>query len=122
MARSGLHLVIFMFLWGIIFSFIPLPFTYKQLALIGLGLFYCLLSWTSISFIRAISIFLLYKISPLLHKQGQLLHLLTIICLVTLIWNPAQLLFLDFQLSFGLTLALAWFGQIKLQRKFLQNC
>lgn len=117
LARSGLHLVIFILLWELIFSFIPLPFNIKQSLLIMLSIIYCSLSWTSVSFIRALAIFLIYKTSPLFNIRPNVLHLLTIICLSMLIINPTLLLFLDFQLSFGLTFALIWFGYLQQQKR-----
>ncbi len=122
LARSGLHLVIFIFLWNIIIRFIPIAFIFRQILFIFLGAIYCGLTWTSIPFIRAISIFFLYKIGPLLNARTNTTHLLAIICLMMLLNNPSLLFFLDFQLSFGLTFALAWFGQLKLQKRtLLQN-
>ena len=119
LARSGLHLVIFILLWSFILSFIPLSFFINQIILIILSLLYCSMSWTSVSFFRALSVFLLYKIMPLTNLRTQTFYLLLTVCLATLIYNPIQLLFLDFQLSFGLACALAWFGQLLLQKRYV---
>jgi len=113
LARSGLHLIIFILLWNFLFSFIPLPFRHKQLILLLLSCIYFVLSWTSISFLRAFYTFVLYRACLLLSVPANFLHLLTLVCLTTLIINPMQLFFLDFQLSFGLTFALVLLNHIQ---------
>ena len=117
LARSGLHLIIFIFLWNFLLNLLPLPFFFKQSLFIVLVSIYVLLSWTSISFIRAFVSFLLYKLCIIIKTPPQFLHLLTITTCCVLLYNPIQLFFLDFQLSFGLTYALAWFNLINTQKK-----
>lgn len=117
LARSGLHVAIFILLWQLILSFIPLPFMYKQLCLLILGIVYFLFSWSSISFIRAFLIFILYRFCTLFNLQMNFLHLLSLVCFFVLLNNPIQLFFLDFQLSFALTFALALLSQLQSQRK-----
>ena len=119
LARSGLHMVIFICIWYFILNLLPISFRLKQIILIGIGLVYHFLSWPSISFIRALYSFLLFKSCTLLKVPSQLLHLLTIVTIVVLVHNPMQLFFLDFQLSFGLTFALAWFNHVAIQQSFL---
>ena len=122
-ARSGLHLMLFIFLWQLLFRLIPIPFAYKQWILIIFGIVYFFLSWASISFLRALFIFFAYKISPFFNTRVNLLHFLSLTALFMLINNPVLLFFLDFQLSFGLTFALVLFGQLQRQKKnLLQNC
>lgn len=116
LARSGLHMVIFIFSWHMLLNLLPLSLLFKDFFLIFLSVIYYLLSWSSISFIRAFTSFILYKFCNVLKVQSQLLHLLTIVTLAVLIINPMQLFFLDFQLSFGLTFALAWFNNIHTKR------
>lgn len=113
LARSGLHMVIFIFVWQVLLGLLPLPFVFKQISLILLTIIYCLLSWTSISFIRAVLSFLLLKLCTLLFLRTNFLHILTIVCFTVVLHNPLQLFFLDFQLSFGLTFALALFSQLQ---------
>lgn len=113
LARSGLHLVIVLSVYEKILRTIPLPFGLKQLILIILATIYFLLSWPSISFIRAFLVFLLYKLFMLTYTQTNFLHILTLSCIIILITNPFQLFFLDFQLSFCLTFALALINQYK---------
>jgi len=123
LARSGLHLVIFILLWGFVLAYVPFSFRKKQITLILLSLLYYNMSWTSISFIRAFSVFLLYKLSPLVNIRTSGISLIFLVCLLTLIFNPIQLLFLDFQLSFSLACALAWFGQLQRQKRpLLKKC
>ncbi len=112
LARSGLHLVIFVALWRFLLNLIPLSFYVKQFIILLLCCIYFVFSWSSISFIRAFASFILYKLSLLLKLQSHFLHILTLVCFTSLVINPIQLFFLDFQLSFALTFALAWFGQV----------
>ena len=112
LARSGLHLAIFVLIWHAIFRVVALPFMAKQIIILFLSILYYLLSWPSASFIRAFSLFILYKLCTLDRKPFHFLHLLTLVCFSFLIINPIQLFFLDFQLSFALTFALAWFNQL----------
>ncbi len=107
LARSGLHIVIFIIIWQLILNLVPLPIKTKNLLLILISLIYLAFSWPSLSFMRAFFIFILYQFSKLFDKQANFLHLLTLICLLILIKNPIQLFFLDFQLTFALTFALS---------------
>lgn len=109
LARSGLHLIFFIFLWYLLLRFLPISYNLKHLILVIITIVYSIFSWTSISFVRALLTFLIYKIGSLFTFQTNLLNLLSIICFITLLINPIQLFFLDFQLSFGLTAALACF-------------
>ncbi|MCK4517765.1 ComEC/Rec2 family competence protein [Candidatus Babeliales bacterium] len=106
LARSGLHIVFFILMWLYLFRLIPVGFMTKHLLLLLLTLVYAALSWTSIAFIRALSLFLLYEAGFLLSKQTTILHLFLLVTYGVIFWNPMQLFFLDFQLSFGITYAL----------------
>ncbi len=108
LARSGLHLVIIVSLCALLLKCAPAPFAVKQILLLAAVLFYSLLSWSSISFIRALLIFLMYTYCQLSRTPNHFLQLLLLCCFILLLINPLYLLFLDFQLSFGLTFALAW--------------
>lgn len=112
LARSGLHLVLVVFVWDLLLNLIPISFLLKQIALVILTIFYCFCSWSSISFVRAFLVFALYKVCLIAKLPINVLHILSIVTLGVLIVNPAQLFFLDFQLSFGLTYALAWFNHV----------
>lgn len=122
LARSGLHLVLIVALWAWFFRIIPIPFMYKELCIALLVLIYAILSWSSISFIRALSTFFLCKIcSGLWHHYYHNLHLLTITAFYLLIQNPLHLFYLDFQLSFGITFALAWLHLLKTYQTKLES-
>lgn len=117
LARSGLHLVIFGIIWHFILGFLPLLFFWKQLFLITLISCYSILSWASVSFNRALIMFFIAKFCLLARKRLHYVHLITLATFLVLIFNPLQLFYLDFQLSFGLTFALAWFSHIQQHKK-----
>ncbi len=108
LARSGLHLAVVIAIYEAALRFIPLPFIAQHLLLLLLGILYYLLSWSSISFIRAFIMFLYYKLSALAQLPTHFLHILLATCYIILLTNPMHLFFLDFQLSFCLTFALGW--------------
>lgn len=116
LARSGIHLTIFIFTWKTILYLLPFSFILKQYILTILSMIYFFFSWPSISFARAFSIYLLYQLCNIAKKPIHFLHLFFLTCFLFLILNPMQLFFLDFQLSFSLTFVLAWFNQLY-QRK-----
>ena len=117
LARSGLHLVIFVIIWHFILSLLPLSYILKQLFLIMLILAYALLSWSSVSFERALLMVLIYKWCLLARSPSHYVHLVVLVTALVLCINPLQFFFLDFQLSFGLTFALAWFNHIEARKK-----
>lgn len=107
LARSGLHLIIFILLLQLILRYIPIPLLSKQLVTLLVTGFYALLTWPSISFSRAYTGFLWCMFCKISGLQINIVHtILMLICLFLFI-NPSLLFFLDFQLSFGLTLVLA---------------
>ncbi len=110
LARSGLHLVIFIYLLAMLLRLLPISLFAKECLLLILCIIYHIFSWSSVSFLRAFITFLCYKLCTLLGLPSHILHILTIACAIILIFNPIQLFFLDFQLSFGLTFILAWFN------------
>lgn len=117
LARSGLHLVIFILALNYCLRRIPLAFAYKKLLLACICILYYLLSWSSISFVRALLTFFWYTAYTLCNLQidgPRIVMLVTIICLLH---NPMLLFFLDFQLSFGLTLVLAIITRYTTDRK-----
>ncbi|MGE0206455.1 MAG: ComEC/Rec2 family competence protein [Candidatus Babeliales bacterium] len=112
LARSGLHLVIFIAIWEFFLSLIPLSFIVKQILLIIISCIYVLCSWTSLSFARSLLGFFIYKLGILLEKPIHPLHLITTVTIATLAYNPFFLFSLDFQLSFGITFLLTWISFI----------
>jgi ComEC/Rec2-related protein len=116
LARSGLHLVLLAFCWSYLMRKMVLPFLLKQF-LLGIFMYlYHLLTWPSISFMRALITFFIYRSATLSKQTVQPLHVLALTSLFVLLHNPVQLFFLDFQLSFGLTFALAWFNEVSLRK------
>lgn len=117
LARSGLHLVLFVIIWELLLKLLPIPWFFKQYILLFFVLVYWLLSWMSVSFLRAFITFIFYKAYSLLLFPINGLHLLSLVTFLVLVLNPLHLFFLDFQLSFGLTFALIWFNAITHARK-----
>lgn len=112
LARSGLHLIFFIPLLMLLISMLPLPFFIREiLALLIIGM-YGLFSWTSISFLRACCCFFMLRIGMLFSFFMSPLHILMLTALLVLLNNPLQLFFLDFQLSFFLTLTLLWMNHV----------
>lgn len=117
LARSGLHLVIFVIIWHFILGLLPLSYLLKQLFLLLLIFTYALLSWSSVSFERALLMVIIYKLCTISGSACHYVHLIIFVTALVLCNNPYQLFFLDFQLSFGLTFALAWFNYIQARKK-----
>lgn len=115
-ARAGLHLVIFVSIWMFILSFLPISWFWRQWLMILLSGTYFLLTWPSIPFNRAFFTFLLTKIFTLFGYRSYYVPTLSIVVLITLLIHPMYLFCLDFQLSFGITYALAWFNEIRSQK------
>ena len=119
LARSGLHLIIFIILWEFLLKLLPLSFNAKNIIMCLITLIYVLFSWTSVSFARSFAGFMFYKMSTLFYQQVHPIHLITIITFCALIINPLYLFFLDFQLSFGITFLLTWANYITMQRTLI---
>ena len=118
LARSGLHVMLIICTWYIILQYIPVHFFIKQCILLLLIYFYHALTWPSVSFLRALFTCIMYKTSVMLNVSLKSMHVLTVIMYLMLFYNPLWLFYLDFQLSFALALALAWFTELnfKIQR------
>ena len=113
LARSGLHLVIFIVLWQLLLRIFPLPYLCKQGILTIITIVYFLLSTSSISFMRALIVFILLKAGVIFGRIMNPMHILCLTAILILLYNPMQLFFLDFQLSFLLTFALCWVTQFE---------
>jgi predicted membrane metal-binding protein len=111
LARSGLHLAVFILIWQIFFSLLPIPWSLKQMLMLLISCTYLLFSWSSISILRAFSTFAFVRIFLFLKRPYDFFHLLCAIWILFLIINPTHLFFLDFQLTFLLTGALVWFSK-----------
>lgn len=114
LARSGLHLILFIALWQLLFRGIALPFALKHIFISIMVFLYYLLSWSSVPFTRSCLTYFGYIVCTLFDRQIDSLHILTLVIWSILLLNPMHLFALDFQLSFGLTFALIWFSQNKL--------
>jgi ComEC/Rec2-related protein len=117
LARSGLHLIIFIMLWHYFLNFLPLPFIFKHLLTLGITLLYLLFSWSSLSFLRAFTLYVFYKLATLFKLKLHPIHAISSACLLLLIHNPVHLFFLDFQLSFLLSFCLLWIAHVRHQRR-----
>lgn len=110
LARSGLHLVIVTALLEYMLFILPWSFTIGRIIILGCALLYWILSWASLSFYRALAVFVFSQSARIARKQHHFLHLLLFTCSCFLIINPIVLFFLDFQLTFGITIALGLFN------------
>jgi ComEC/Rec2-related protein len=107
LARSGLHLIIFILTMAAFLS-IATGFYTQQITRLALVVAYYLLSWPSASFNRAFLFFMLWQLCNLLRLQKNNINLLNIVTISTLLRNPTLIFFVDFQLSFLLAYALAF--------------
>lgn len=114
LARSGLHLFIFLLLWQYGLSVIPLHTRFKSFILLTLVLLYALMSINAVSFLRSLILFFLYQCCIITGVPHQAIHLIAMTCLIMLFLNPFYLFFLDFQLSFCFSAGLIWIFHHKL--------
>lgn len=112
LARAGLHVTMLIILLEKMISFLPLPFMVRTVLGATLIGGYALLTWSSISFLRAIIVFAILILCTLLWTPSHGLYRLTLACFLILVWNPSQLFFLDFQLSFLVTAVFMWMSAI----------
>ena len=117
LARSGLHLIIFILLLQLLLQCIPISLHIKHLLTLGVTIIYAALSWQSISFARACATFGWYKMCHLFGLQLNVAHIVIMLSCLFLLINPSLLFFLDFQLSFGLTLILSLTNQLSAGQK-----
>lgn len=110
LARSGLHLVIVTMLFEYMLYCIPWSFTVGRIVILLCGLLYWILTWTSLSFSRAFILFILSHTARVFRRPHHFLHMLLLTGFIFLIFNPVTLFFIDFQLTFGITLALGLFN------------
>jgi ComEC/Rec2-related protein len=115
LARSGLHVVFIAFILTFLLRFVYCSFILKQIFAVALIVIYYALTGSSISFIRALITFMFYKLYTIKAIPIHPVHALTLICLMVLAYNPLHLFFLDFQLSFSLTFALAIVSELRLR-------
>lgn len=113
LARSGLHvsLIVVLLLAGS--RMLILPFYARQTLIITFLIGYNVLSYFSVSFMRAIITALLVLWCITVKIPINSLHLLLISLIIVLLYNPFFALFLDFQLTYLLTAGLCCLSLIK---------
>lgn len=103
MARSGLHLSIIFLLIFCILTALPIPYQLKLVTtLIFIVLFFISTPYST-SFNRAFLMIITYLLSQIHKVLPNGTHLLSILTLFILLYNPLTCLSLGFQLSFGIT-------------------
>jgi predicted membrane metal-binding protein len=122
LARSGLHISILTSLWIAALTLLPLTHSLKAIILGSVLMLYNYLSWQSISFNRALWIWLLYVGSWLTSTYATPLVALCNITLLILLYNPWYALCADFQLSFFLTAVLMLLSYRREQSFLLSSC
>lgn len=113
MARSGIHLVTLFSLFLALFHYIRIKHFYRYLICAALAIGYLEISIPSISFLRALCMILFQIICKINKFQYSSVHALTLTTLIMVLHNPWYVLFLDFQLSFGITAVIIWLFQAK---------
>jgi len=111
LARAGLHTLILFLMLGFFISIFTSRFMTKTILHIGVSTFYYLLTWQNIPFVRAFLVLIGGQCCHLLKIPINTLHLLNLIVLSYLIFNPQALFFLDFQLTFAITYTLVLIGR-----------
>jgi ComEC/Rec2-related protein len=117
LARSGLHVLIMLLTWQCFMRLIPIRLGFKNMFLLIILLLCSALSWSSISFTRAL---LSYSLARCFFASGLQTHAIQLILLTILLvlaHNPFHLFFLNFQLSFALAFALAWISEVDFQTR-----
>ena len=121
LARSGLHLIILIGLLLFLLSFIPCSASKKQWAIVVILTLYYAMTYPSIAFMRAFYMYIFYTLCKQLYIPNNPTHILLITTLLILTINPHHLFFLDFQLSFGITLLILWFCQVTQNTKTIAS-
>lgn len=112
-ARSGLHLILFIALWHTLLRALPFSHLLSTLIATLIATLYFILSWPTASFVRSFLIFSGYKLSLFMRMPHHAFYLISLVCYLFLATNPILLFFLDFQLSFGITMIIVWFFAIQ---------
>ncbi len=112
-ARSGAHLTILLGLLLLLLHYAQLHYILRYLFCMALLWGYALISYSSISFIRALLMSMLFILCKTCKRLPSSLHIITLVTLVIALYNPIQFFFLDFQLSFGITYMIIWLFNVK---------
>lgn len=123
MAISGMHMA---FVFGMVFFLIrfiiclvpaiALNYSSKKLACVFaliVSFFYLILAGMSLPTIRAFSMVLIFSITIFLNRPRIALHSLCVIAILILIIDPAAILSVSFQLSFGAVFAILIYNMSK---------
>ncbi|MCK9542977.1 MAG: ComEC/Rec2 family competence protein [Novosphingobium sp.] len=121
LARSGLHLVMIIFIWSLLFRFVPIRYNLKKIIVLFLSLIYGFLTIKSISFNRAFLTIIIYNICDLKKLAINSIHVINMVCFVNLLSNPYKLFLLDFQLSFILTFIICYIRDLKFRAILTQK-
>lgn len=113
MARSGIHLVTIFALLMTLLHYIRIRHSYRYWLGSAIAIGYFHITFPSISFIRALCMILLQMFSRINKLTYSSVHALTLTTLMIVLYNPIQIIFLDFQLSFGVTAIIIWLFQAK---------
>ena len=113
MARSGIHLVTIFGLLMTFLHYLRVRPSYRYFLGTILSIGYFEITFPSISFIRALFMILFQMFSKMNKFTYSSIHALTLTTLIIIMHNPLQILFLDFQLSFGVTYIIIWLFRAK---------
>ncbi len=113
MARSGIHLVTIFGLLMTLLHYLRIRHSYRYALGTLLSIGYFEITCPSISFVRALFMILFQMFSKMNKFTYSSIHALTMTTLIILMHNPLQILFLDFQLSFGVTYIIIWLFRAK---------
>ncbi|MBI2344778.1 ComEC/Rec2 family competence protein [Candidatus Dependentiae bacterium] len=113
MARSGIHLITILGLFVAIFHYLRLFHRYRFFIYGILVLLYAYISITSISFIRSLLMILFQMFAKFNGFIYSSIHAFLLTTTIVVFYNPFCVLFLDFQLSFGITAVIIWLFYIK---------
>jgi ComEC/Rec2-related protein len=110
-ARSGMHMTIFVSLCNLFMQFVPCVNLVKHFLLFIIMCLYAFFSYSSVSFIRALLTALFITYCHMVLRRINFLHITLLVYVLQLLINPIVLFFLDFQLSFLLTIGIGFFSK-----------
>ncbi len=107
LAIAGLHIQFLVFLLWIICGWIGIPRRKAALLVMAFACAYCALAGANVPILRATLMIVLYLAALLLWREADPVNVLSTAALLILLWSPAELFRVGFQLSFLAVLALA---------------
>jgi len=110
-ARSGMHMTIVSLLCYSLMNFFPFSFLYKQIILGIIIVLYGLFSYPTVSFARSFLTTIFMILYHCVYVRSNFLYITFLVYIFQLLYNPLCLFFLDFQLSFLLTLGIGFFSK-----------